>query len=82
MFGNRQQGKVKMYPEDSLQSIVAPSPWWTKNEGKKLCRGALVFSFAPHVDQVPYTFEPIGRKAATEHDSAIVSVSPLKVTNL
>lgn len=69
-----------MYPEDSLQSIVAPSPWWRANESNKLCRGALVFSFAPHVDQVPYTFEPIGRKTATEHDSAIVSVSPLKVS--
>jgi hypothetical protein len=68
-----------MFPEDSLQSIIQPSDWWVKNESKKLCRGALVITFSPHVDQIPYTFEPIGRNVATEHHSATVKVSPLKV---
>ena len=68
-----------MFPDDSLQSLIQPSDWWVKNVNKNLCRGALVFSFAPHVDQIPYTFEPIGRTQATEHDSAKVRVSPLRV---
>jgi len=68
-----------MFPDDSLQSVILPSKWWITNESKKLCRGALIFSFAPHVDQIPYTFEPVGRTSATAHDSAIVRVSPLKV---
>jgi len=68
-----------MYPDDSLQSLIQPSDWWVRNENKKICRGALIFSFAPHVDQIPYTFEPMGRTQATEHRSATVSVSPLKV---
>lgn len=79
MSGNQQQEKVKMFPDDSLQSLIHPSEWWIKNENKKLCRGALVFSFAPHIDQTPYTFEPIARTQATEHNSATVRVSPLKV---
>jgi hypothetical protein len=68
-----------MFPDDSLQSLIQPSDWWIKNENKTLCRGALLFSFAPHIDQIPYTFEPVGRSQATEHNSAIVRVSPLKV---
>ncbi len=68
-----------MFPEDSLQSLILPSEWWIKNEHSMLCRGSLIFPFVPHVDQVPYIFEPIGRTEATEHNSAIVRVSPLKV---
>jgi hypothetical protein len=79
MYGSQQQGKVKMFPDDSLQSLLQPSDWWVKNVNKNLCRGALVFSFAPHVDQIPYMFEPVGRNQATDHDSATVRVSPLKV---
>lgn len=79
MSGSRPQEKVMMFPDDSLQSIIQPSDWWIKNESKKLCRGALVFVFAPHVDQIPYTFEPVGRSVPTEHTSATVMVSPLKI---
>lgn len=68
-----------MYPEDCVQFIVNPTDWWIENKEKTLCRGALVFAFAPHVDQVPYTFEPLGRKDADQHDSARVKVSPLRV---
>ena len=70
-----------MYPEDCVQSIISTdsTDWWIKNNEKTLCRGALVFAFAPHVDQVPYTFEPIGRTEASRHDSAEIRVAPLKV---
>ena len=68
-----------MYPEDCVQSIIDPSDWWIENKEKNLCRGALIFAFAPHVDQVPYTFEPLGRKEADQHGSARVKVTPLRV---
>lgn len=69
-----------MYPDDCIQSTIAtPDEWWTKNDSGKLCRGALIFAFVPHVDQVPYAFEPVGRNKADEHKEARVKVSPLKV---
>ena len=68
-----------MYPENCLQSFIQPSDWWTENNEKTLCRGALVFAFAPHIDQVPYTFESLGRKEAAQHGSARVKVTPLRV---
>jgi hypothetical protein len=68
-----------MFPDDSLQSIIQPDPWWIKNESGKICRGAIISAFIPHVDQIPYTFEPVGRSVATEHESAEILVAPLKV---
>lgn len=67
------------FPEDSLQSLIIPSDWWIKNQERNLCRGALIFAFVPYVDQIPYFFEPIGRKQADQHDKAIVKVAPLSV---
>ena len=68
-----------MYPEDCVQSIIQPDDWWTSNTDRVLCRGALVFAFIPHVDQVPYTFEPVARTEAARHDSATIQVAPLRV---
>lgn len=68
-----------MYPEDCIQSIVGSDKWWVKYEESTLCRGALIFAFAPHVDQIPYTIKPIGRTAADDHNTARVSVAPLRV---
>ncbi len=68
-----------MYPEDCVQSIIQPDDWWISNTDRVLCRGALVFAFVPHVDQVPYTFEPIARTEATRHDSATIQVAPLRI---
>jgi len=67
------------FPDDCLQSIISPTDWWVPNNNRALCRGALVFAFAPHVDQVPFTFEPIGRANAEQHDKANIRVAPLKV---
>ena len=68
-----------MFPDDCVQSIIGSANWWTKNKEHEFCRGALIFAFAPHVDQVPYTFEPVGRTDASRHDSAILRVAPLSV---
>lgn len=66
-----------MYPDDCVQSLI--DPWWIDNTDRVLCRGALVFAFVPHTDQVPYTFEPVARTEATRHDSATIQVAPLRV---
>ena len=68
-----------MYPEDSLQTIIHPSPWWVKAEDKELKSGRLVYAFIPHVDQVPHTIKAIGRKNAEEHTSAQVEIAPLRM---
>lgn len=65
-----------MYPDDCVQSLIHPSTWWIENSRKILCRGALVSAFVPHIDQVPYTFEPLARAEATRHDSATIRVAP------
>lgn len=67
------------FPDDCVQSIVGGQSWWVKDDTQRVSRGALLFAFAPHVDQLPYAFEPVGRTEATRHDSAIVKVTPLRV---
>ncbi len=69
-----------MYPEDSVQSIIQPDDWWISNTDRVLCRGALVFAFVPHIDQNPYTFQPVARTEATRHDSATIQVAPLRIS--
>lgn len=68
-----------MYPKDCVQHVVGSDDWWIKSDQKTPCRGALVTAFAPHVDQEPYGFEPLGRKEESQHDSAIFKVAPLRV---
>jgi hypothetical protein len=68
-----------MFPDDCIQSVVGSGRWWDEYRDNALCRGALIFAFVPHFDQLPYTFEPVGRADATSHTSAIVKVSPLKI---
>jgi len=66
-----------MYPTDSVQNIV--SSWWEEVSETRLKRGSLIFAFVPHVDQIPHTLTPIGRKNATQHEEAKVRISPLRI---
>lgn len=68
-----------MFPDACLQSAVGSDKWWVKNETNKLCRGALVYAFAPHVDQLPYELELVARRDATNHDSAVFKVAPFRM---
>jgi hypothetical protein len=79
MFGSPSQGKEVTFPEDCLQATVGGGNWWIKDENSRVSAGSLAFAFAPHVDQLPYAFVPVGRKDPTVHESAIVKVAPLKV---
>ena len=69
-----------MYPDDSIQAIIQPSDWWLKKSRPQLCRGSLIYAFVPHVDQVPYTFDPVGRHQPHEHTTAEVRIAPLRIT--
>ena len=66
-----------MFPEDSLQSLT--NDWWEQNNDNELVRGALIKAFVPHVDQTPYSFEPVGRTDPREHTHADIVVKPLSV---
>jgi len=61
--------------EVKIQDLV--DNWWIESNDIK--RGSLIEAFVPHVDQIPYQFEPIGRTDPKEHDKAEVLVKPLKI---
>ena len=65
------------YPEDSVQFLFEPG-WWERSQSKTIRRGSLIFAVAPHIDQVPYAFEMIGRKEPEKHDAAELVAKPLK----
>ncbi len=67
------------FKPDSIQSIVEPADWWEKTTSKSVERGFLIKAFLPHVDQVPYTIIPVGRKQARIHDKALVKISELEM---
>jgi len=56
-----------MYPDDSIQGVLSPTPWWEMDSNRDYKRGRLVKFFAPHVDQTPFTLIPVGRDEPTEH---------------
>lgn len=61
--------------EYKVQDLV--DNWWIKSTTVQ--RGSLIEAYLPHIDQVPYQFEPIGRKDPRAHQKAEVSVKPLKI---
>ena len=65
------------FPTDSVQNIV--NSWWEPSVKYELKRGALIRAFVPHVDQIPNTLIPIGRKEADEHSKAIIEIAPLRI---
>ncbi|GGZ77788.1 hypothetical protein [Paraglaciecola chathamensis] len=68
------------FPDDSIQFIVEDDDgWWNKNTENKVVRGSLIWAFVYQIDQLPYTFVPISRAKAREHDTAIVEVTELKI---
>lgn len=81
-FGNQKQGMIQMYPDDSIQGLLSPTPWWKEDNNLDYRRGRLVKFFAPHVDQNPFTLIPIGREEATEHKTALVKITPLDIRSL
>lgn len=68
-----------IYPDDSIQSLVANCEWWEATSEKKPTRGNLVFAFVPHVDQIPYTIKEVARSKAKEHNTGIIDIAPLEM---
>jgi hypothetical protein len=66
------------FPTDSIQNIV--DSWWEACGKDELKRGALIRAFVPHVDQIPNTLVPVGRKEADEHSKAIIEIAPLRIS--
>ena len=71
-----------MYPDDSIQGVLYPTPWWEKDSTRDYKRGRLVKFFAPHVAQTPFTLIPVGRDEPTEHNTAIVKIAPLDIRSV
>lgn len=68
-----------MFPTDSVQNTV--TTWWEKDPSIELKRGSLIYAFVPHVDQIPNTLKPQGRKEAREHDKAVIEIAPLRIND-
>ncbi len=66
------------FPTDSIQYIV--NSWWENCGKSELKRGALIEAFVPHVDQIPNTLVPVGRKEADVHSKAIIEIAPLRIS--
>ena len=68
-----------MYPEICLQSFA--DNWWIENENRDYHIGRLLWAFIPHIDQVPATLTPEGRKEPTKHNTAKYRIEPLRANN-
>lgn len=77
--GNLYGEPTLTYPSDCVQSYIDDASWWEKDDGKTLCRGRLVWVFAPHVDQIPMSLVPEGRTVATEHQTANFRIETLRI---
>ena len=80
IFGNLLQEAATMSQIDSIQDTV--NSWWEEDPTRdigKIKRGTLIYAFVSHVDQVPLTLVPQGRKKATEHQEAKISIEPLRI---
>lgn len=65
------------FPEDSVQSLC--HEWWVADANLKLCRGRLIRTFLPHVEQDPHVLVAQARASATEHDSAKFKLEPFRM---
>lgn len=79
-YGSHQQeGGMMTYPDDSIQSSV--DVWWEKDESNQIQRGSLIYAFLPHVDQIPITLTPEGRKTPEDHSSGDIFIQPLRIND-
>ena len=66
-----------MYPDNSVQGYY--DPWWVESKDKTYSRGQLIYSFVPHVSQVPSRMVPEGRTDPEKHDRANYRIEPLHI---
>lgn len=68
---------IPNYPDICPQTLI--EPWWEEYTDDDFKPGKLVWAFLPHVDQIPYSLEPIGRNEPTEHRTALFNKKPFKI---
>lgn len=64
------------YPEDAIQSLVAP--WWTTTQSTTLARGRLVYAFVQRADAHSFALTVEGRKEPTDPSRARMHIAPLR----
>jgi hypothetical protein len=65
------------FPDDCVQSVCAT--WWIADSTQGLCRGRLIRTFIPHIDQQPHVLSAQGRASATAHGQALFSMAPFNM---
>lgn len=66
---------MNQYPEDCIQSFTS-GDWWIRDDQKKFEFGALVWSYVPFFDQIPYRLTAT-RTDPHDHKTATVKAEPL-----
>lgn len=77
--GNQRPDSTPTYPDDSLQNLIEPDPWWVNDGKREFEVGRLVHAIIPFVDQSPYALETIGRVRSTQHKEAKVRFVPIDI---
>ncbi|MBU0990942.1 MAG: hypothetical protein KJ737_00495 [Proteobacteria bacterium] len=67
------------YPDVSPQNLI--EPWWIEHSDDDFKPGKLIWAFLPHVEQIPYTLEPIGRDEPTEHTTGKVQIKRFEISS-
>ena len=71
---------IPTYPDDSIQSLVSPAPWWIPVTGQELARGSLVSAIVPYPEQKPFRLVPVGRgQDARQHTQAEYRLEEFRV---
>ncbi|MGO9663699.1 MAG: hypothetical protein ACLP66_10355 [Polyangia bacterium] len=66
-------------PNDSVQFMVHPDPWWQDEPAQTLVRGRLVRAFIPFVEQQPFVLIPEGRSDPLSHEKATYRMVPFSL---
>ena len=71
---------IPKYPDESIQSLVAPDPSWWVPATKTPARGSLVWTIIPYPDQKPFRLIPVGRgEDARQHAQAQYQLEEFRV---
>lgn len=65
-----------MYPDDSIQSMVAP--WWVAERGDLLSRGRLVYTYAQHAEPHPFLLTAEAKKEPSDPSRVRLRLEPFQ----
>ncbi len=78
MYGDRQTGAIRVFPDSSLQSLVGA--WWERTEDKKIRRGRLLWAFVWQSEIIPLELIPEGRgDDSGDHSRAKYKIAQLRI---